>query len=94
MPINSYKLSRLQKGRRYRQAIPIREDVMITTTPISIPSPPRYTRKRATIIIAIKVGINPKNKPEMERTIDRASKKTPSLNVHGVKVKMIPKKRD
>jgi hypothetical protein len=38
----------------------------------------------------INVGINPKNKPEIARIMDRVSKIIPGVRIHGVCITVIP----
>ncbi len=66
-----------------RHVRPIKLEVTITATPIHIPSPPCENLKIAAIVIAIIVGMAPKNKPEIDNSTERLSKIMPDCNVHG-----------
>lgn len=79
-----------QFGMNFRHKTPIEPEATITDIPIHTPSPPIRHRNRTSIITATKVGIAPKNRPEMPSITDRVSKTTPGKKVHGLSMSTMP----
>src|SRR5690606_24148093 len=74
-------------GLKYLQSKPIVAELIITDIPINNPSPPKKKRYPLAIAMAIKVGKGPKNKPLMDKSIERVSNAIPGTKTQGVHIK-------
>ena len=65
-------------------------DETMIASPIHTPSPPMVKRRIPVMMIAMIVGIDPKKRPEIASSTERASKNMPGINVQGDNINKIP----
>jgi hypothetical protein len=70
-------------GKNILQIIPMNPELRITAMPIQVPLPPIYNLYKDAMTIATRVGKGPKNRPEIDRMIDRVSKVIPGVSLQG-----------